>query len=148
MAEADARSLIEKAASAPDLASLRRPAAARYGKTGPFTRGVAEIPALGRSAEAIKVAFSLTPEARVAPDPVAVGTSRVVLRLKDLIKAPDSPLAQDLDPFRQRLVEDKRRKTMVLWLETARAKAEREGELERNARALRDFLGPAPGSPS
>lgn len=137
----DARALIEKAAAAKSLASLDRPRAARYGTTGPFTRQVPEIPNLGRSQEAAEAAFALSAEAPLSPEPIPMDGALVVLRLKSRIEAPSDPPAQDLEPFRERLLAEKQRKTLTLWLQSARAEAIREGELERNEKTLQDLLG-------
>lgn len=140
-AVADAQALLAKAGGAKNLASLDRPRGARYGTTDSFTRGVPEIPNLGRSAEAIEVAFSLTAAAPLATSPVTVGDAVVVLRLKARTDAPASPPGQDLDPFRERLLADKQRKTLSLWLMSARTEAVQAGDLERNERTLQELLG-------
>lgn len=141
LAQADAQEIIEKGATAKDLASLALPRAARHGTTGPFTRGVPKIPNLGRSKEAIRVGFRLSPDSPLSPEAIAVEDSLVVLRLKAKIQAPGNPPAQDLDPFKQRLLSDKRRKTIVLWYQSARTEAETAGEIERNERLLSDLVG-------
>ena len=51
------------------------------------------------------------------------------------------PPAQDLDPFKLRLLADKQRKILVLWYRSARIEAETAGEIERNERLLRDLVG-------
>ncbi len=140
-ARKDAQEFLARAAGAPDLASLKRPRAARHGSTGPFTREVGEIPGLGPSAETIQAGFGLTAEAPLAPQPVRADDRLLVLRLKERISAPDDPPEEDLSPLRQQLLDRKRQKAMDLWLRSERARAEREGEIERNTRVLRDFFG-------
>jgi len=140
-AAADAQALLAKARGAKSLASLDRPRGARYGTTGAFTRGIPEIPNLGQSQEAIEAAFRLREDSPLAPGPITVGDSLVVLRLKSRTDAPSSPLEEDLAPLRDRLLGEKRRETMALWLKSARAEAVREGELERNEKTLKDLLG-------
>ncbi len=141
LARADAQEILEKGATAKDLASLKLPRAARHGTTGPFTRGVPKIPNLGPSKEAISVGFRLSPDSPLASEAVTLANSLVVLRLKAKIQAPGNPPAQDLDPFKQRLLSDKRRKTIVLWYQSARTEAESAGEIERNERLLIDLVG-------
>lgn len=141
LALADAQELIERGTTAKDLASLELPRAARHGTTGPFTRSVPKIPNLGRSKEAISVGFRLSPDSPLAPEAVTLADAIVVLRLNSKIPAPGNPLTQDLDPFKQRLLSDKRQKTILLWYQSARTEAETAGEIQRNERLLSDLLG-------
>ena len=77
----------------------------------------------------------------MASETVTLEDSLIVLRLKSKIRAPADPPAQDLDPFKLRLLADKQRKILVLWYRSARIEAETAGEIERNERLLRDLIG-------
>jgi peptidyl-prolyl cis-trans isomerase D len=139
-ARKDALELLARAAGAPDLASLKRPRGTRHGSTGPFTREAREIPGLGPSAEIIQAAFALTAKAPLAPQPLRAGDSLLVLRLKARISAPDYPPEAELAPLRRQLLERKRKETMDLWFRSERARAQREGKLQRNMKVLQNFL--------
>jgi peptidyl-prolyl cis-trans isomerase D len=140
-ARKDAQDLLARAEGVSDLASLKRPRTARHGSTGPFTREVGEIPGLGPSPETIQAGFALTAEAPLAPQVIQAGDRLLVLRLEERLDAPDHPLEEDLSPLRQQLLDRKRQKAMDLWLRSERARAEREGKIERNTRTLQDFFG-------
>jgi peptidyl-prolyl cis-trans isomerase D len=141
MAREGADGLLEKAISEENLASLERPGPARHGTTGPFTRGSGQIPEVGVSAEGLKLAFGLTEDAPLASRVIQIDNALLIFRLKERVAAPSNPVASDLAPYRQEILTRKRQKAMQSWLDSERARAEQEGEIERNQSVLVDFFG-------
>jgi len=95
-----------------------------------FVRG------LGDSMEAQTVAFALTPEAPVWPEPIEVGPRTVFIQLLERRAPEPDEIASQLEAERERILERARQQVEAMWIEARREALARQGRIRTDASAL------------
>jgi len=138
--EALAKENAEKLLARAKEISLEKAAAetgvAGVDETGPFDRRAASLPKLGPAADLRSDAFSLRPEAPLAPKVYVVAGDGVVLALRERTAADMSGLAEAKDSIRDTLLQQKRNAALGAYMDHLKQRAQREGTLEVHTDAL------------
>jgi peptidyl-prolyl cis-trans isomerase D len=102
-------------------------AARRYGlniaETGPFSF-FSPAPALGNNRELVTVAFALTPEHPVAPNPADVRGNILLIQLRSREPVPEEKLQSEKDALAKRLLQAKEEAVFQRWLTSVREQAD------------------------
>lgn len=153
-AKARASLLLTAAKSAPTLAAAL---AAEGGAsavplkaetTGSFARQGDFLPKIGNNKEVADLAFGLSMEAPLAPQPIEIDGAWLVLRLADKTEPNEAEFAVTKDQLIERLVNEKKQRVLEAWTKRLRERAEVEvhplalsydEEARSAARGGRDF---------
>src|SRR5213594_802843 len=109
-------------------------AGVRVEETGPFER-VDSIPKIGRLADLTADAFTLTPEAPLAPKVYGTGGDAIVAALRDRTPADMAGFEDAKDKLRETLLKQKREAVLTAYLSYLMKRAQSEGALEVRADA-------------
>ncbi|HVO85267.1 MAG TPA: SurA N-terminal domain-containing protein [Syntrophobacteria bacterium] len=123
LARQRAEEVLKVARQEGDLAGVAR----RYGlnivETGPFTF-FSPAPALGNNRELLTVAFALTPEHPLAPEPFDVKGNILLIQLRSREPAPQEQAQDEKDALAERLREAKQESLFQRWLTSLRQQAD------------------------
>jgi peptidyl-prolyl cis-trans isomerase D len=109
-------------------------AGVRVEETGPFER-VDSIPKIGRVADLTADAFTLAPEAPLAPKVYATGGDAIVVALRARTPADMAGFEGAKDGLRETLLKQKREAVLTAYLSYLMKRAQSEGALEVRADA-------------
>jgi peptidyl-prolyl cis-trans isomerase D len=132
VAKARATSLLEAAKAGQSLDALiaaesgKDPIPLKLDSTGSFARQGDFAPKLGNNKALADLAFSLTMDAPLAPNPVEIDGAYLVLKLKDRSEPNDVEFGFLKDQVRERLVNEKKQRVLEGWTKRLREKAEVE----------------------
>jgi len=110
-------------------------AGVRVEETGPFERGDA-IPTLGRLADLTADAFTLTPEAPLAPKLYSAGGDAIVAALRTRTPADMAGFEGAKDKLREQLQRQKHEAVLTAYMSYLKERAQREGALDVHPDAL------------
>jgi peptidyl-prolyl cis-trans isomerase D len=123
LARQRAEEVLKLARQEGDLAGVARRYGLNLAETGPFTF-FSPAPALGNNRELLTVAFALTPEHPIAPDPFDVRGNIVLIQLRSREPAPEEKVQNEKDALAERLREAKQESVFQRWLTSLRQEAD------------------------
>jgi peptidyl-prolyl cis-trans isomerase D len=105
-------------------------AGAEVHQTGAFDRRAATVPKIGPAPDLRTDAFTLTPDAPLAPKVYNAGGDAVVAALRERLPADMSGFAAGKDALQDSLLQKKRQAVLTAYMDYLKERAHREGALE------------------